>query len=59
MNGGQCSTCRREKYCHTQCRENKDLLRRIAIQVYREKMAELMARNQKKEDREDEQVNQS
>lgn len=50
MNGGDCSGCRRKDYCHSQCRENKEFLHRIAVHAYQKKMRELMARNEAKEE---------
>lgn len=51
--GGDCSVCRREKYCHSQCRENKKRVAFIARQAYEEKITEIMAKNYKDENHEE------
>jgi len=50
MNGGDCSTCRREKYCHSRCRDFKDLMRRLAAQAYREALLKKWAEKNPKQE---------
>lgn len=37
---GKCSECRRQPYCHKQCRANREALKRLATGLIMEKFVE-------------------
>ena len=40
LNTGKCSECRRQPYCHKQCRANREAIRRMVTGLMMEKFVE-------------------